>query len=178
MSPVLTSFPLFPVATHKFIVLSIFSVTVYTFYWFYQNWKRLKAASHEALSPFWRTAFAPLWGFSLFSRIRTLAAEQGIATDWSPAVLGTVFFVLNVLWVLPDLWGWITLAVFVPLIPVQQTTHRINELSASSVREGRNETYSLGNVATIVIGGLILTLLIIYAFMPDWGPVSIMTVSR
>lgn len=178
VSAVLTSFPLFPVATHKFIIVSIFSFTLYTFYWFYQNWKRIKSASHETLSPFWRTAFAPLWGFSLCSRIRTLAAEQGIATDWSPAVLGIVFFVLNILWVLPDPWGWISLAVFVPLIPVQQTAHRINEIYATSVKEARNETYSLGNVATIVIGGLILALLITTAFMPEWGRLPMMTVSR
>jgi hypothetical protein len=30
----------FPVATHKFVVLSIFSFGIYDFYWFYQNWNR------------------------------------------------------------------------------------------------------------------------------------------
>lgn len=178
VSAVLTSFPLFPVATHKFIVLSIFSLTVYSFYWFYQNWKRLKAASHESLSPFWRTAFAPLWGFSLFSRIRILASEQGLAPEWSPGVLGTVFLVLNFAWELPDPWWWISLAVFAPLISVQQTVHRINEMYATSVKEDRNETYSFGNIATIVIGGLILALLITTAFMPEWGRLPMMTVSR
>ena len=175
-SAVLTSFPLFPVATHKFIVLSVVSFTAYTFYWFYQNWKRIKTASQENLSPFWRTAFAPLWGFSLFRHIRTLACAQGIAADWSPDLLGTVFLVLNVLWNLPAPWWWISLAVFVPAIPVQQTAQRVNELYATAVGEGRNDVYSPGNVAMIVIGGLILALAIMGSFMPDSVPLPIFTV--
>jgi hypothetical protein len=102
-SAVPPSFPLFPVATHKFIVLSLVSFTAYTFYWFYQNWKRIKTGSQETLSPFWRTAFAPVWGISLFSRIRTMASTQGIAAGWSPALLGTFFFVLNFFWNMPGL---------------------------------------------------------------------------
>ena len=179
VSAVLTSFPLFPVATHKFIVLSLVSFTAYTFYWFYQNWKRIKAASQETLSPFWRTAFAPLWGFSLFSHIRTLASTQGIAAGWSPALLGTFFFVLNFLWSLPDAWWWISLAVFVPVIPVQQTAQRVNEIYAESVGEARNDTYSFGNVAMIIIGGLLLALAIMGSFMPDSSPLPrLITVMR
>jgi len=178
MSPVLTSFPLFPVSTQKFILLSIFSLQAYSLYWFYQNWKRLKAASQESLSPFWRTAFAPLWGFSLFSRIRALASEQDVPTNWSPAVLGTLFLVLNLFVAVPDPWVWISLALFLPLVPVQQTAHRINAIYASSVKEARNETYSFSNIATIVVGGLILALLLIQTFIPEWGGMPMMTVSR
>jgi len=175
VSAVLTSFPLFPVATHKFIVLSLVSFTAYTFYWFYQNWKRVKTASQKNLSPFWRTAFAPLWGFSLFSHIRTLAFAQGIAADWSPGLLGTFFLVLNILWKLPDPWWWISLAVFVPVIPVQQTAQRINGIYAKTVGEARNDTYSPGNVAMIVIGGLMLALAIMGTFMPHSVPLPTFT---
>jgi hypothetical protein len=177
-SAVLTSYPLFPVATHKFIVLSIFSFSAYSLYWFYQNWKRVKAASHESLSPFWRTAFAPLWGFSLFSRIRALSLGQGVVSDWSSGVLGATFFALNMAWVLPDPWGWMSLAVFAPLIPIQQTAHRINKIYANSVGETRNETYSAGNVAIILIGGLIFALFMTIALMPEWAPVPMITVRQ
>ena len=167
VSAVLTSFPLFPVATHKFIVLSLVSFTAYTFYWFYQNWKRIKAGSHETLSPFWRTAFAPLWAFSLFSRIRTMAATQGVAAGWSPALLGTLFVALNLVWNLPGVWWWISLAVFVPMLPVQQTAQRVNDMYAESVDEARNDTYGFGNVVMIIIGGLVLALAFVGSFMLD-----------
>ena len=177
VSAILTSFPLFPVATHKFITLSIFTFSAYSFYWFYQNWKRLKAASHETMSPFWRTVFAPLWGFSLFDRIRVMASEEGIGTGWNPVMLGTVFLAFNIAWNLPDPWSWVSCGMLLPLIPVQQTAHRINEIYANSVGEARNETYSTGNVAIIVIGGLILALIIISAFIPEWRTTRIITVS-
>lgn len=176
VSAVLTSFPLFPVATHKFIVLSLVSFTAYTFYWFYQNWKRIKTASQGNMSPFWRTAFAPLWGFSLFSHIRTLASAQGIAVDWNHGLLGTLFLLLNLLWKLPDPWWWISLTVFVPVIPVQQTAQRVNAIYAKEVGEARNDTYSAGNVAMIVIGGLLLVLAMIGPFILESGPLPIFTI--
>jgi hypothetical protein len=178
VSAVLTSFPLFPVATHKFIVLSLVSFTAYTFYWFYQNWRRMKAASQENLSPFWRTVFAPLWGFSLFNRIRTLASAQGIAADWNPQLVGTFFFVLNSVWILPDPWPWLSLAVFGPAIPVQQTAQRVNDIYAKSVGEAPNDTYSAGNIAMIVMGGLLLATAIMSSFMPDSAPLPLFTIVK
>ena len=65
---------------------------------------------------------------------------------------------------------------FVPAIPVQQTAQRVNELYATAVGEGRNDSYSPGNVAMIVIGGLILALAIMGSFMPDSVPLPIFTV--
>ena len=52
--------PYFPVATHKFVVLSICTLGLYDLYWFYQNWQRVRRRTREDLSPFWRAAFAPL----------------------------------------------------------------------------------------------------------------------
>jgi hypothetical protein len=50
-APPLLEYPLFPVATHKFIVLSLCSFGLYQFYWIYQNRKRLKRASGERSIP-------------------------------------------------------------------------------------------------------------------------------
>lgn len=161
------TFPLFPVATHKFIILSICSFSIYELYWCYQNWKRLKSASGESLRPFWRAFFAPLWGFSLFRRVRDLATSQGVDTGWSPGVLGTFYLVLSVMWRLPDPWWLISFASLVPMIPVQQAAQRVNELHAGSAAEGRNDNYTTANVATIVIGGLLLVLGVVGTFMSE-----------
>src|SRR5262245_7614259 len=40
-APAVPPLSLFPVATHKFIVLSICTFGLYELYWCYQNWKRL-----------------------------------------------------------------------------------------------------------------------------------------
>lgn len=80
--PPLLGYPLFPVATHKFIVLSLCSFGLYQFYWIYQNWKRLRRASGECLRPFWRLFFAPIWNFFLFRNIGDVATEAGVPYGW------------------------------------------------------------------------------------------------
>ena len=60
-----TSLPFFPVATHKFLILSICSFSIYELYWCYKNWQRIQDATGESIDPFWRAFFAPLWVFSL-----------------------------------------------------------------------------------------------------------------
>ncbi len=166
-TPGVSSLPLFPVATHKFVVLSICSFGIYELYWCYQNWKRLKQASGENLSPFWRAFFAPLWGFSLFKRIRALALSTGTPIDWSSGVLATFYLVLNITWRLPDPWWLISLATFIPILPVQQAAQRVNERYAGDIAEGRNDSYSTANIVLIVLGGLFLILAVVGTFMPE-----------
>lgn len=166
-APGVAPLPLFPVATHKFIVLSICTFSLYQLYWCYQNWKRLKGASGEKLSPFWRAFFAPLWGFSLFKRIRAAATSAGVSVDWSSGTLATFYLVLNMTWRLPDPWSLISFGTFIPMIPVQQAAQRVNERHAALSTEGRNDNYSTANVATILIGWLLLILVLVGTFMPE-----------
>lgn len=158
-------FPFFPVATHKFVVLSIFSFGVYELYWFFQNWKRIKTASGEALSPFWRAFFAPLWSFSLFRRVRDRAVEAEVAAAWSPGILGALYLILCILWRLPDPWWLICYASFLPMLPVQQTATQVNRRSLAT--EDPNTAYSTANVVLIVLGGIALVLVMIGLVIPD-----------
>lgn len=158
--------PLFPVATHKFIVLSIFSFGLYEVYWCYKNWKRLKEASGEELSPVWRAIFAPLWGFSLFRRMRDVASAAGVPVGWSPGVLATLYLVLNIAWRLPDPWWLLGFASLIPMLPVQQAAQQANARSAGVASEGRNGSYSAANIVLILLGGLIWILVVIGLFLP------------
>jgi hypothetical protein len=159
--------PLFPVATHKFIVLSLCSFGIYELYWCYQNWKRLKMTSGEDLWPFWRAFFAPLWGFSLFKQIRVAALSAGVPVAWSSGALATVYLVLHLTWRLPDPWSLLTFGTLIPMIPVQQAAQRVNDHHAMPGREGRNDNYTVANVAMIVIGGLLLAVAVFGAFIPE-----------
>jgi hypothetical protein len=159
--------PLFPVATHKFVILSICTLGLYQLYWCHQNWKRLKAYSGESLSPFWRAFFAPLWNFSLFKRIRTAAASAGMSVNWNSGALATLYLVLNMSWRLPEAWWLISIGSFIPMIPVQMAAQRVNEHRGAESTESRNDTYNAANIATIVIGGLLLILAVIGTFLPQ-----------
>jgi hypothetical protein len=157
----------FPVATHKFIVLSLCSFSIYELYWFYQQWKRIRESSKEAVSPFWRAFFGGLWAIPLLRRIRERADASGISVGWSAGALGTVFMVLSILWRLPDPWWLISFGSIIALVPAVQTCQEIN--AAAHNPEGLNSDYTTANVATIVIGGLLVVLTIVGAVNPDWA---------
>ena len=157
-------YPFFPVATHKFVVLSLCTLGLYDFYWAYQNWRRIKEQGTEDLSPFWRAFWAPFWCFNLFGRIRRQARKQSIEVRWSPGMLGTLYLVLSFAWRLPDPLWLLSYASFVPLIAVVQTTQQINGTIAAS--ENVNSSYSGANILTIVIGGLIFILAVSETFFP------------
>ena len=141
----------FPVATHKFIVLSLCSFSIYEIYWFYQQWKRIRDSSGETwMSPFFRGLFAVLWVVPLLQRIRKRAEAGGISVRWSAGALGAVFIILTPLWRLPDPWWLVAWGSLVALVPAVQTCQEVN--ASTKDPEGLNNQYSTANVATIIIG--------------------------
>jgi hypothetical protein len=127
----------------------------------YQNWIRIRRVSDEALSPFWRTVFAPVTAYGLFARIHAMAEGHGIPTGWNANVLATLYLALSLAVLLPDPWWLISLAVFAPMLPVQRAAQQINARHPASATEPLNTRYGAGNIVTIVVGGLVFVLLII-----------------
>jgi len=152
----------FPVATHKFVALSICTFGLYECYWCYKNWQRISRRSGEKLSPFWRAVFAPLFSFDLFGSIRDYAKQRGLSTRWYPGLLGGLYLVLVILCRAPNPWWILSYATFVVFIPVVQTVREINALAPND--EGPNDAYSGANVVTLILGGLLVVLSLIAAF--------------
>jgi hypothetical protein len=159
-----SQYAFFPVATHKFVVMSICTFGLYEMYWCFKNWQRIRQRSGEHLSPFWRALFAHLWGFSLFQRIRDSAHDQKITVDWSPGLLGTLYLLLGASWRLPDPLWLIGFASLIPMVAVLQTTQAIHKKEKAS--ESTNTTYSGTNIAWIIIGGSLLILAIVGTVAP------------
>jgi hypothetical protein len=155
----------FPVALHKFVVLSLCTLSFYSIYWCYQNWWRIRERTGEELSPFWRAVLEPFWVFSLFGRIRGHAAGRGVTTAWNPTLLGLSYLFFCAMGTLPDPWWLVGLGGFIPFLPVVHTIHRLNEGDAAT--ESRNDAYSGANVATILIGGAIVLLTVAGTFMSE-----------
>ena len=158
--------PLFPVTTHKFIILSICTFGIYELYWCYQNWKRIKLASGLKLRPFWRAFFAPLWAFSLFRRIKSLAVSSGVPINWSSDTLAVFYFFFKMTQ-LPGPWWLISLGTLIPMIPVQQTAQRVNERFAAPNTDWKNDKYSTVNVVIIALGGFFVVMAVISSFIPE-----------
>jgi hypothetical protein len=150
---------LFPVAPHKFLILSACSLNLYLAYWSYQNWKRIRESSGESLSPLWRAFFAFIWIIPLLERVRQQADRSDVPVWWNARALGVCFIILSLLSRLHDPWWLIALGSSLALLPVVETSQQIN--GAAENPEGQNDRYTAGNVATIVIGGLFLIELVV-----------------
>lgn len=156
--------PFFSVATHKFAVMCIVTLGLYQYYWLFLQWRRLARMTMHPISPFWRTFFAPLWGFSFCSRVHNRGRIEGAHPNWNAVALGAAYLVLSIAWRLPDPWSLIPLLSFVPLVPVQQTIERINARHAAGPLP--NRSYTTANRIGIVVGGLLLLLAIIGSLLP------------
>jgi hypothetical protein len=140
---------------------------LYQVYWLYSNWCRIRDASGEILSPFWRAVLAPVWSYSLLDRIRTSAEQEGLRVRWIPAVLGTLFLLMTLASRLPDPWFLISLGSFLALLPAQLTAQRVNDRHEAVVTERRNDDYSPGNVAVMLIGWILWVLMILGLLLPE-----------
>jgi hypothetical protein len=155
----------FPVAPHKFVVLSVCTLNVYILYWCYQNWWRIRERTGEQLSPFWRAFFAPIWAFSLFTRINAQASQRGVTDSWSPTLLASGYLIISGFVFLPDPWWLVNLVCFFPFLPAVQTIRHLNEHEVAT--ESRNEAYTGANVAVILLGGIIVMLAVAGTFMTE-----------
>jgi hypothetical protein len=156
--------PFFCVATHKFIVMCVATVGLYQYYWLFLQWRRLARATRQPVSAFWRTFFAPLWGFSFLARVRERAAVNGAAPNWSSGMLAAAYFVLSIAWGLPGVWSLIPILSFLPLVPAQRATEEINARHTNG--ELPNRGYTRANMVGIVFGSATLLLAIVGSLLP------------
>ena len=91
--------------------------------------------------------------------------QSGVSVTWSPGAMATLYFLLVASWRLPDPWWLISIASFLPLLPVQRTTMEAN--ARSEAIEGMNRSYSLGNIVVVVIGGLMVLLAVLGTLLPE-----------
>jgi hypothetical protein len=154
---------LHPMSESKLAVMSVFTLGLYPVYWFYRNWELRKTQRNRDVIPVLRAIFSPLFSYSLFEDVEEEAQKLRTSVGWSPMAMALTFFVLNVLWRLPDPFWLLCLFTFVPLLSVQRT---INELNARSSRPAPvNAAFSTANVIGLIVGGIFLLLAIIGTFV-------------
>lgn len=153
---------LHPLAIHKLVLLSLCTIGLYQVFWFYRNWTRVRERTGRNLSPFWRAFFAPIWSYSLFDEVADQARAAQVRVAWSPMVHALAFFLLSAFWRLPGQWSLLCFLSVLPLVPVQLT---INQMAAlRGVRP--DDTFDRRHVTVVVIGGILVVLAVIGAFLP------------
>ncbi len=155
----------FTTSTLKLSLMSICTFGIYELYWFYKNWVLIKARTEQNIMPFWRAFFAPLWAYSCFKHIKTVANENNIKESLSIGLLAFVYFILQALWRLPDPFWLISFFSFTLLIPANNVALELNKNFNAEFKN--NEKFTGWNWLGIVLGGLLFVLSIIGTFLPE-----------
>ena len=105
----------------KFVILSVATLGFYELYWCYKCWSYIKDEGRESIRPFWRAFFAPFWTYALFKEV-----YKGEKTSLGVAVFVS-YFILQVLWELPDPYLLLSFLTIIPLLPVVIKVNKINK---------------------------------------------------
>lgn len=150
----------YAIPIYKLAILSVSTLGLYEVYWFYKQWKSLKAEKKLDIGAVGRAIFAPFFSFSLFEHISELGTKK-ISARW----LGAAYFALVLTNRVPEV-GWVFASFsFLPLIPAQ------NALNAYWDKKYKGKLkksgFGIWEVIVTVIGvGVIL--LAIYGYsLPD-----------
>jgi hypothetical protein len=153
------------ISISKLVILSILTFGLYEIYWFYKHFKSFKSESDWNITPWVRAIFAVFNSMVLFRHVSDLAKKYDKNKGIQVTALALAFFILNLLWRLPDPYWLLSLLTFLPLIPVQNT---INFYWREKYGEGLKESsFSLGNWVAAIIGGVILVLAIYGTIYPE-----------
>ena len=154
-----------------FVLLSLFTFSLYHIYWFYRNWKQLRLQEGWDISPGWRTVgiFVPILNIFLiynqFRHIRDFArvaeCDRLFSVGW--ITLGWIFF--NALASLPDPFWFLSFLSIWPLGVVQGVLNSYWEKQQPELVV--RTKLSGGQIALLVIGGIFWIIVLIGTFMPD-----------
>lgn len=156
----------FPVSLLKLFVLSIATGGLYQLYWFYRNWKYVKARNSSAIMPFWRAFFAPIWFFPLYRNLKSDSRERfgKVLLPEVPWVilLLLLYIFLNVMGSLGDFFVLLRLLSVLCLLPFANYILHINRDRPEILRrhsEWRPRHYLMTAIAvalvTINVGSLL-----------------------
>jgi hypothetical protein len=139
----------------KVAVMSLCTLGLYQFYWFYMHWRQVRARTQESISPFWRAFFAVFWCYQLFHRIRTHNPTSP-AASLAAGPLAVAWIVPHLVWNLPNPYGLLGFLSIFALLPVQAAANAVNmELAPTHVPNSR---FTAWNWAGVVLGGPLLLL--------------------
>jgi len=160
----------FPVSPLKMSLMSICTLGLYEYYWFYKNWVLIKEREKSETYPFWRAWFSIFYCFSFFKKVQDSLSKKapalGEAVPFNPSIspgfLATGWIVLSLLINLPDPHWLVSSLTFIFLFPVLSAVELINE----SVTPGhhKNGNFTVLNIFGILLGGLLFALIVVGTF--------------
>jgi hypothetical protein len=83
------------------LLLSIVTLSLYSYWWHYRNWRCVQRNAEQTISPLFRAIFHPLYAFSLYNMVGETASNMHIK---GVALLGALGFIrlVSFFYHLPD----------------------------------------------------------------------------
>ncbi|MEP0357475.1 hypothetical protein [Paraglaciecola sp.] len=131
----------FTTAISKMIILSVSTLNLYSFYWFYKHWTAQKLHAGRDCLPVLRAIFQVFFVYSLFATIKNEANVKSIKASWMAGPLAVYYIVLQILQNVSDklpaisenilfdslFWILFGLTSIVPMVVVQKTVNVLND---------------------------------------------------
>lgn len=157
----------------KLIILSILTLGIYNYYWFYRNWKYIKEETKKDISPILRTIglLIPIYNIWLvydqFRAIIQLANKKKIKTKYFPITLTLTFIFFSYWGALSRIGGSpqeypIKILLFFPLIllPLICIQKYFNLYWDKTQKLPIRTDFSGGEVILIIVGIILWSIMI------------------
>ncbi len=164
-SPPPAPIPWFLVGTAKLIVMNFVTFQIYPAYWFYRNWKIVRATTGEKVHSVFRAVLAVFYCHSMFRRIAESARGAGVERAVAPVSLTVEFVVLSLAILLGFPYSLLT---FLAVLPVAAAGRLA---SAAVLRQDSgadpNTRMTAVNWVGAAVGGPLVVLAIVAAIYQD-----------
>ncbi|MCR4330213.1 MAG: trypsin-like peptidase domain-containing protein [Candidatus Roizmanbacteria bacterium] len=153
------------ISISKLIVLSTVTLGLYDIYWFYKQWKSLKAERDLKVTPLARAFFSILTSYYLFREVSKAIKSIDKTRGLEAGTLATAYFILVLLYKLPEPYWWLSTLSVLPLIPIQNT---INEYWRKKYHDKIVPSkFGTWNWVWTIIGGVFILLALYGSFGTD-----------
>jgi len=143
----------------KFVILSVMTLGIYPIWWSYKLWRFFKLKDNLDITPVLRAIFSILFLYSLFSRIRNFAEEQGYAKTFSPGWMFTGLLSVSLLSYIPgDFWILGLFSNLFMLPPLNAINYAVEQ--SGCIRVIRHSSLN-GRQVILILVGIILWILVL-----------------
>lgn len=158
--------PFVSISPRKLLVLTLCTFGVYEVWWLFRQWRQVREATGEDVSPPWRAVFGILFCYSLFKRVEKQSLLHRLPGGTGPDALAAAYIVPSLLYRLPDPYWLVAFLGVLPLLAVQGSINRLNE----HLRPGTAVDARLGaGGRTLAVLGCLVWLLVALAMV---GPAA------
>lgn len=147
----------FVTSTLKLIVMSLCTFGWYEVYWFFKNWILIRQRGRKCY-PIGRAILTPFFCYSCFHEIQKSARSCNLKLKFPIVIIAISYFVSSTLFLLPDLYSYLSYLSPLPLIQVNRVARAVNKCRSPNFI---NNKFTKWDWLTVILGsGLTFTVII------------------